>query len=64
MFVANLANFQHLVSYPYIFPFQILMNVLQEQTAVLMLSAIIPWDHTRALAYLHIMEMDEFAKVN
>ena len=41
------------------------MSVLQEQTtAVLMLSAIIPWDHICALAYLHYLEMDEFAKVN
>ena len=29
-----------------------------------MLCAIIPWDHTCVFAYLHIMEMDEFAQVN
>ena len=41
------------------------MCLLWEQmTAMSMLCAIIPWDHTCAIAYLHIMEMDEFAQVN
>ena len=29
-----------------------------------MLCAVIPWDHTTAIAHLHIMEMDAFAQVN